>query len=91
VRNHTILDPSVRVEVSVWIGRDVDPIRALAALRGDDEALEVSIAEIDKEGVRLVAATWARSVAERGPLAAGLRVSCLERLRSAGLSSAAGG
>jgi small-conductance mechanosensitive channel len=90
VRNHTILDPSIRVEVSVWIPRDVDPIRALSVLRGGEE-LEVSIAEIDKDGIRLVAATWARTVAERGALAAGLRASCLERLRGAGLSSSEGG
>lgn len=90
VRNHTILDPSVRVVVSVWIPPEADPIRALSVLRGGDD-LEVSIAEIDKDGVRLVAATWARSVQERGPLAAGLRASCLERLRGAGLSSNSGG
>ena len=90
VRNHTILDPSVRVEVSVWIPPEADPIRALSVLRGGED-LEVSIAEIDKDGVRLVAATWARTVQERGPLAAGLRASCLERLRSAGLSSNSGG
>jgi len=90
VRNHTIVDPHVRVEVSVWLPRDVDPVKALAVLRGGDE-LEVSIAEIDKDGIRVVAATWARSVSERAALAAGLRVSCLERLRSAGLSSSEGG
>jgi small-conductance mechanosensitive channel len=90
VRNHTILDPSVRVEISVWLPRDVDAIRALTVLRGGED-LEVSIAEIDKDGVRLVAATWARTVAERGALAAGLRASCLERLRSAGLSSSEAG
>jgi small-conductance mechanosensitive channel len=89
VCNHTIVDPRVRVEASVWIPPESDPLRALEALRGDD-ALEVSIAEIDKDGVRIVAATWAGSVAERGQLAAGLRVSCLERLRSAGLSSNSG-
>jgi small-conductance mechanosensitive channel len=86
VHNHTILDPRVRVEASVWIDRDVDAIKALAALRGEGD-VEVSIAEIDKDGVRLVAGTWARSPTERGPMAAGLRASCLERLRSAGLSS----
>jgi small-conductance mechanosensitive channel len=90
VLNHTIIDPHVRVEVSVWIPRDVDPIKALAALRGGED-LEVSIAEIDKDGIRLVAATWARTVSERPALAAGLRVSCLERLRNAGLSSSEGG
>src|ERR687885_1421716 len=87
VENHTIGDPRGRVEASVWIPREVDALRALSVLRGDD--VDVSIAEIDKDAVRLVAGTWARKASERGPIAAGLRASCLERLRSAGLSSAA--
>jgi small-conductance mechanosensitive channel len=86
VHNHTIVDPRVRVEVSVWVDRQVDPIAALAALRVGDE-VDVSIAEIDKEAYRLVAGTWARNAAERAGTAAGLRVTCLERLNSAGLSS----
>jgi small-conductance mechanosensitive channel len=90
VQNHSILDPSLRVVVSVWVPRDVDPIRALAVLRGSDE-LDVSVAEIDKDAIRLEAVTWARSAAEQSALAAGLRVSCLERLHSAGLSSSEGG
>ena len=89
VQNHTIVDPRVRVEVSVWIDRAADPIRALTVLRGEQE-VDVSIAEIDKDGVRLVAGTWARTAAERGALAAGLRASCLERLRREGLSSRPG-
>jgi small-conductance mechanosensitive channel len=87
VQNHTIVDPRVRVEADVWIQPEVDALRALAAL-GRQEDVEVAIAEIDKEGVRLVARTWARSYSERGPLAAGLRASCLETLRREGLSSA---
>jgi small-conductance mechanosensitive channel len=87
VQNHTIVDTRVRVEASVWIPREVDAIRALAALRGEED-VEVSVAEIDKDAVRLVAGTWARSSSERGPMAAGLRAACLERLRNAGLSSA---
>jgi small-conductance mechanosensitive channel len=90
VHNHSILDPSLRVEVSVWVPKDVDPIRALAVLRGGED-LDVSVAEIDKDAIRLVAVTWARTAAERGQLAAGLRISCLERLHSAGLSSSEGG
>jgi small-conductance mechanosensitive channel len=89
VRNYSILDPSLRVEVSVWVPYDVDPIRALAVLRGSDD-IDVSVAEIDKDAIRLVAVTWARTAAERGQLAAGLRVSCLERLHGAGLSSPQG-
>jgi small-conductance mechanosensitive channel len=86
VQNHTIVDARVRVEVDVWINREVDAIRAVSVLRSDSD-VDVTIAEIDKEGVRLVAGTWARNAAERGPIAAGLRASCLERLQSAGLSS----
>lgn len=87
VQNHTIVDERVRVEASVWIPREVDALHAVSVLRGED--VDVSIAEIDKDAVRLVAGTWARRASERGPIAAGLRASCLERLRSAGLSSAA--
>ena len=90
VQNHTILDASLKVEVSVWIPPGADPIRALSVLRGGED-VEVSVAEIDKDGIRLSAVTWARTPAERGQLAAGLRVSCLERLHSAGLSSSEGG
>ena len=89
VQNYTIVDPRMRVEASVWVPRDVDPIRALSVLRGDED-LEVSIAEIDKDAVRIVAGTWARSAQERDPMAAGLRAACLERLRVEGLSSPAG-
>src|SRR3954452_69926 len=89
VQNHSILGPSLRVEISVWVPSDIDPIRALAVLRGGEE-LDVSIAEIDKDAIRLSAVTWARTQAERDQLAAGLRVSCLERLHSAGLSSSKG-
>ena len=87
VQNHTIIDTRVRVEASVWIPREVDAIAALAAMRGEQD-VEVSVAEIDKDGVRLVAGTWARNSSERGALAAGLRAACLERLQDAGLSSA---
>ena len=89
VHNHTILDAALKVEVSVWIPPDADPVRALAVLRGGED-LEVSVAEIDKDGLRLEAVAWARTPAEKGQMAAGLRVSCLERLRSAGLSSVSG-
>jgi small-conductance mechanosensitive channel len=90
VQNHSILGPSLRVEVSVWVASDIDPIRALAVLRGGDD-LDVSVAEIDKDAIRLSAVTWARTQTERDQLAAGLRVSCLERLHTAGLSSSKGG
>jgi small-conductance mechanosensitive channel len=83
--NHTVVDPRVKVEVSVWLppGADVDKALELA----EQEGIEASVAEVDKEGVRLSANTWAERASERGPAAARLRRSWLRRLREHGLSS----
>jgi small-conductance mechanosensitive channel len=89
LQNHTIVDPRVRVEASLWIPPDADAMRAVAALNRQED-VQASVAEIDKDGVRLVAGTWARDASERGSVAAGLRVSCLEILRAEGLSSTSG-
>jgi small-conductance mechanosensitive channel len=85
IENHTIIDPRVRVSVSVWLPRDADVIRALEVLGGED--IDVEVAEIDKDGVRLAVGTWARTYQERNKVAAGLRAGCLEQLRREGLSS----
>lgn len=81
VQNHTLADSRVRVEVSIWLPRDADAMRAVALL-GREEGVDAEIAEVDKDGIRIAARAWAQSAAERGPLEAGLRVSCLERLRA---------
>jgi small-conductance mechanosensitive channel len=86
IANHTIVDPRVQVEVSVWLPADADLERALE-LATDEDGVEASIAETDKEGVRLSARTWADSAWERGPVAADLRRRWLRRLREEGLSS----
>jgi small-conductance mechanosensitive channel len=90
IDNHTIVDPSVRVAIDVWLPLDVDILRALKLLAVGDE-IDASIAEIAKEGVRIRVGTWARTPSERGQLAAGLRVSSLETLRREGLSSTLAG
>jgi small-conductance mechanosensitive channel len=90
IDNHTIVDSSVRVAVDVWLPPDADVLRALKVLSVGDE-IDASVAEIDKEGVRVRVGTWARTPSERGQLAAGLRVSSLETLRREGLSSKAAG
>ncbi|HKP91488.1 MAG TPA: mechanosensitive ion channel domain-containing protein [Thermoleophilaceae bacterium] len=89
IQNHTIADPRVRVEISVWLDPGADVIRALAVLRTSEE-LDVAVADVEKDGVRVAVGTWAERVADRGAIAAGLRAICLERLRSEGLSSGAG-
>jgi small conductance mechanosensitive channel len=86
IENHTIIDPRVRVQASIWIPWGADETRALALL-GEEPGVDVSIAETTHEGVRLVAGTWARHVSERGAMEAGLKAACLRRLREEGLSS----
>ena len=85
IENHTIMDPRVRVEVDVWLPPSADSPRALSVL-GEQPDMDVSVAEIDKEGVRLTVGTWADSADERGAVAARIRASCLETLRGEGLA-----
>ena len=89
VANHTIADPRVRVEVSVWLPAGADVVRAIGVLRAGG-GVDVEVADIEQDGVRVVAGTWAERATDRRAMAAGLRVSCLERLRAEGLSSEAG-
>ena len=86
IENHTLVDPRVQVEVSVWLRPDADLDRALELL-ASEEGVEASVAEVDKEGVRLSARAWADNAHERGRLAARLRQVWLRRLREEGLSS----
>jgi small-conductance mechanosensitive channel len=87
VLNHTILDPRVQVEVSVWLPLDADLDKAMELIRDEDSGLDVSVAEVDKDGVRLSATTWASGPAERGRTAAELRLRWLRLLREHALSS----
>ena len=85
IENHTIVDPRVRVEVELWLPPSADAPRAVALLSGEPD-LDVEIAQVDKDGIKLTAATWAASAAERGTVAARVRASTLEKLRSEGLA-----
>lgn len=88
VENHTIASGPVRVEVALYLPPEADALRALAVL-GREEGVDVRVDEIEKDAIRIVAGASAPSRAERPALEAGLRVSCLERLRHEGLSSTA--
>ena len=85
IENHTIVDPRVRVEVEVWLPPSADTSRALEALRKEPD-LEVEIAQIEKDGIKLTAATRADSASVRGAVAARLRARSLEVLRGEGLA-----
>jgi small-conductance mechanosensitive channel len=87
VLNHTIAERRVQVEVSVWLPPDADLDKAMELIADEAHDVSVSIAETDKEGVRLSATTWASSPAERGRTAAELRARWLRLLREHSLSS----
>jgi len=84
VVNYTIVDPRVRVEVSLWIPVDQDPARAVAAL-GEEPEVDVAVADMEKDGIRITVGAWAPSASERGDVAAGLRLRCIERLQQASI------
>jgi small-conductance mechanosensitive channel len=86
IQNHTVVDPRVQVEVSVWLPPGGDADQALELL-AEEDGIDTSVAEVDKEGVRLSARTWADNPRERGRVAADLRRRWLRRLREEGLSS----
>src|SRR4051794_25404993 len=86
VQNHTVVDPRVQVEVSAWLPPGADADRALELITEHD-GVKASVAEIDKDGIRLAATTWADSPSERGAVGAELRRSILRRLREEGLAS----
>src|SRR3954451_3874289 len=65
VINHTIVDPRVRVEVSIWLPVDADVAKAVTLLSEEPDAT-VAVAEMTWEGIRLNVATWAASAPERG-------------------------
>jgi small-conductance mechanosensitive channel len=91
IENHTVVDPRMRIEVSVWIPPEADADRALELIESEAEGVSAAVAEVDKDGVRLVATRWMEGPGDRGRVAADLRRRWLRRLREHGLSSAAEG
>src|SRR4051812_49333813 len=87
IENHTILDPQVQVEVSVWLPPDADLERAIELIEDPEQGVSATVAETTSEGIRLSATTWTSTPAQRGKTAADLRRRCLRLLREHGLSS----
>ena len=86
IENHTVVDPRIQVEASVWLPPGGDADRAIALIV-EEEGVDANVAEVDKEGIRLKATAWAASASQRGREAARLRALWLRRLREHGLSS----
>jgi small-conductance mechanosensitive channel len=90
VENHTVVDPRVQVEASVWLAPGADADRALELIVDPEHDVEASVAEVDRFGIRLSAFAWCDDPQERGPRAAQLRAEWLRALRAEGLSSRVG-
>jgi small-conductance mechanosensitive channel len=86
IQNHTVVDPRVQVSVSLWVPHGTDTYRALELL-SEESGVDAAVADVDKDGVRLTATTWADNADARGGVAARLRARSLEKLRQEGLSS----
>ena len=86
IQNHTVVDPRVQVEVSIWLPLGADVERALELIAAE-EGVEARVAEADKDGVRVAATAWAEHPSQRGGVAARLRRRLLRALRDEGLFS----
>jgi hypothetical protein len=56
------------------------------AVLGEEPDLDVEIAQVDKDGIKLTVATSVETARDRGTVAARVRAATLEKLRSEGLA-----
>lgn len=80
IENWTIVDPRVDVEVSLWLPPETD-IGEVVPVLEEASGGTVEVAELDKDGVRVVVHVSAGEPGERRALAARIRAACLERLQ----------
>jgi small-conductance mechanosensitive channel len=90
LRNDTIVEPLVALEIALWLPRGVDADRALAALGGIDGGPTARIVEIAADAVRYTLGHGAYPPAEHAAQASLLRADALRALRAAGLLDASG-
>lgn len=85
LRNDTIVEPLVGLEVELWLGLDADSDRVLEALTALEGDPVVRIAEVAAEGVRYTLSRGAVPPRERPAHSSALRADALRALREAGL------
>lgn len=84
IRNDTLTQDRVALDVAVWIAPGADADRALTAL-GEETGTEVTVAEAVPWGVRLTIGAEPVAPLEKAGAEAQLRARCLRRLRAEGL------
>jgi small-conductance mechanosensitive channel len=84
LRNDTLFDDVVGLDVQLWLPAEADAVRAVEALR-EETGQSVTIAETTVEGVRLAVGGDRCAPPDRAAREADLRLRCLRRLRAEGL------
>jgi len=84
LRNDTLIDGAVGLDVQIWLPASADAGQAVAALE-EATGQTVTVAETAVEGFRLAVGGERCPPPERAAREAELRLLCLERLRSEGL------
>jgi small-conductance mechanosensitive channel len=87
LRNDTLGEGAIRLDVSIWLPAAADAGRAVRALE-EETGQAVSVAETTVDGVRLTVGGEPCPPSQRAPREAALRLQCLERLRTEGLLAA---
>jgi small-conductance mechanosensitive channel len=88
LHNDTIVEPTVALEVELWLPPAVDADAALAALAALDPPPVARVAEVASDGVRYTVARGSVPPAERASRESALRADALRALRGAGLLGA---
>jgi small-conductance mechanosensitive channel len=84
LRNDTLADAVIGLDVQIWIPATADVARAVAALQDETEQT-VAVAETSVDGVRLSVGGARCAPPDRTAREAELRLRCLSRLRADGL------
>jgi small-conductance mechanosensitive channel len=87
VENHSVVDPRVQVEASVWLPPGGDADRAIDLIVDEDREIDAGVADTDRFGIKLTATQWCDDPQERAPVASKLRREWLRKMRDDGLSS----
>jgi small-conductance mechanosensitive channel len=91
LRNDSLGEATVALEVTLWIAPDADEAQALEVLAELEDARDVRIADVTETGVAVLVAGPPVATSDRLAREAALRAAALRALREAGIARAGSG
>jgi small conductance mechanosensitive channel len=91
LRNDSLGEATVALEVTVWIAPGADEARALEVLGALEDAREARISDVTETGIAVIVAGPPVATSERLAREAALRAEVLRALREAGIARAGSG